>query len=143
MKRLYVGNLEWSVTNEELRSVFEEIGKVEEVKIIMFSDTKRSKGFGFVEMTTEEDAKRAIDRLTGFEILGRKIIVREANVDPKKKDRYTSLRKIQDFIENGQINKRFDFKAGVKNFVIVRNEDDYIDKEIFDFNEPKFSVEYR
>jgi RNA recognition motif-containing protein len=77
--RLYVGNLSYNVTEQELRDVFAEGGRnVVEVKIVMDRDTGRPRGFAFVEMGTEDDANTVISSLTGREIQGRAINVSEA-----------------------------------------------------------------
>lgn len=74
-KRLYAGNLPYSMTEEELRSLFTSYGQVETVKLIVDKFTGRSKGFGFVELTNEAEANAAIEKLNGSEVGGRKIIV--------------------------------------------------------------------
>ena len=66
MKKLYVGNLSYHVTQEQLRELFAQAGEISEVTVITDRDTGRSKGFGFVEMTTEEAAKEAIKRFNGY-----------------------------------------------------------------------------
>lgn len=71
---VYVGNLSYQMTEQELADVFSSIGNVQEAKIIQDRMTGRSRGFGFVEFTSAEDAKRAID-LNGKEIKGRNIFV--------------------------------------------------------------------
>ena len=82
--KLYVGSLSYDTTEEALRDLFAQAGAVESVVIIIDKATNRSKGFGFVEMTAEEDAQKAIDMLNGKEFEGRNIIVNEAR--PIKKD---------------------------------------------------------
>ncbi|MBU1092079.1 RNA-binding protein [Patescibacteria group bacterium] len=77
-KKLFVGNLPWSMTEESLQQLFAEAGMVESATIIRDKMSNRSKGFGFVEMSTEEEAKAAIDALNGKEIEGRNITVNEA-----------------------------------------------------------------
>jgi RNA recognition motif-containing protein len=77
--RLYVGNLSYNVTEQELREVFAEGGRnVAEVKVVLDRDTGRPRGFAFVEMGTENDASAAIEQLTGRQIQGRPINVTEA-----------------------------------------------------------------
>ena len=78
MKKLYVGNLNYGATEETIRSLFEGHGAVESVTLITDRDTGRSKGFGFVEMTNDADAQRAITALNGKEIEGRALTVNEA-----------------------------------------------------------------
>jgi cold-inducible RNA-binding protein len=77
-RRLYVGNLAWTVTDQDLQDVFSEAGEVDSSQVIMDRATNRSRGFGFVEMATEEGADAAIKRLNGREIKGRPIKVNEA-----------------------------------------------------------------
>ena len=77
-RRLYVGNLAWTVTDQDLQDAFSESGKVESAQVIMDRATNRSRGFGFVEMATDEGADAAIKRLNGREIKGRPIRVNEA-----------------------------------------------------------------
>ena len=77
-KNLFVGSLPWSVNDEQLAQIFAEAGSVDSARVITERDTGRSKGFGFVEMATEEEAKKAIDTLNGKEIEGRAITVNEA-----------------------------------------------------------------
>ncbi len=78
MKKLYVGNLSYGATEESIRSLFEKHGAVESVNLITDRDTGRSKGFGFVEMTNDAEAQRAITALNGKEIDGRALTVNEA-----------------------------------------------------------------
>jgi RNA recognition motif-containing protein len=82
-KKLYVGNLPWKMTEEDLKNTFAGVGTVEDVKIIIDRETQRSRGFGFVTMASEEDAGKAIERLHDQEVGGRKLIVNEA----REKDR--------------------------------------------------------
>ncbi len=77
-KRLYVGNLSYDATDERLREIFEAHGSVTSAQIIMDRDTGRSKGFGFVEMGTDQEAQAAITALNGQQIDGRALTVNEA-----------------------------------------------------------------
>ena len=77
-RRLYVGNLAWTVTDQDLEDAFAEAGKVENAQVIMDRATNRSRGFGFVEMATDEAADAAVTKLNGREIKGRPIRVNEA-----------------------------------------------------------------
>ena len=70
-KKLYVGNLPYSATDNDLFQIFAQVGAVESAKVIFERETGRSKGFGFVEMTTGELAAECIDRLNGVEYGGR------------------------------------------------------------------------
>ena len=76
--KIYVGNLGYNVTNEELVDKFAQFGSVSSAKIIMDRDTGRSKGFGFVELSTGAEASSAINSLNGNEFNGRKMNVTEA-----------------------------------------------------------------
>jgi len=77
-KKLYVGNLSYSTTEDALRELFSQFGTVETVTIIKDKFTNRPKGFGFVEMSSDEEATAAIDGLNGKEVDGRPITVNEA-----------------------------------------------------------------
>jgi len=73
-----VGSLPWSVDDEELKQTFEEHGTVVSAKVIKDRDSGRSRGFGFVEMESSEDAQNAMEALNESEMGGRKIVVNEA-----------------------------------------------------------------
>jgi len=75
---IYVGNLSYGISDDKLREVFEEYGEVSSAKVIRFRDSGRSKGFGFVEMDNDDEAKEAISSLDGEDIDGRSIKVNEA-----------------------------------------------------------------
>jgi RNA recognition motif-containing protein len=75
---IYVGNLSYDITEDELKKTFEDFGDVESAKVIMDMYTGRSKGFGFVEMPTEAEAQSAIDGLNGKELKGRTVTVNQA-----------------------------------------------------------------
>ncbi len=77
-KKLFVGSVSYNTTDEGLRKAFEECGTVESATIIMDRMSGRSKGFGFVEMSTDEEAQKAIEMWNGKELDGRKIVVNEA-----------------------------------------------------------------
>jgi RNA recognition motif-containing protein len=77
-KKLYVGNLPFSATDQILVDTFTQCGKVESAKIIMDRDTGRSKGFGFVEMSTEAEAQEVINKFNGADYDGRAMTVNEA-----------------------------------------------------------------
>src|SRR6202162_4987136 len=77
-RRLYVGNLAWTVTDQDLLDVFSEAGKVDSSQVIIDRATNRSRGFGFVEMGTDEAGEGAIKKLNGRDIKGRPIRVNEA-----------------------------------------------------------------
>ncbi|NLV19666.1 MAG: RNA-binding protein [Bacteroidetes bacterium] len=75
---IYVGSLNFKMKEEELRELFEEYGEVASAKIIFDKYSGKSKGFGFVEMPDDNEAKKAIEELNGSEIQGRNIIVNES-----------------------------------------------------------------
>ncbi len=77
-KNLFVGSLPWSVNDEQLAQIFAEAGTVDSARVITERDSGRSKGFGFVEMATDEEAKKAVEMLNGKELEGRAITVNEA-----------------------------------------------------------------
>ena len=84
-KNLYVGNLPYSVTDSSLNDLFSKIGEVVSAKVITDADSGRSKGFGFVEMSTSDEAKKAIEQLDNTELDGRSIKVNESR--PKSDSR--------------------------------------------------------
>jgi RNA recognition motif-containing protein len=73
--KLYIGNLSNTVTEEQLRELFGQAGTIKEVALIMDRDTQRPKGFGFVEMTTQVEAQKAIELFNEHELDGRRIMV--------------------------------------------------------------------
>ncbi|MFM7109645.1 MAG: RNA recognition motif domain-containing protein [Planctomycetota bacterium] len=77
-KNIYVGNLVWGATNEDLQELFERFGTVEKAQIVTDRETGRSRGFGFVVMTNDEEADRAINELNGHDLNGRPLTVNEA-----------------------------------------------------------------
>ena len=78
MKNIYVGNISYSATEDNIKELFEQYGKVTSAKIIIDRYTQRSKGFGFVEMEDENEADEAINTINGIEFLGRNLKVNEA-----------------------------------------------------------------
>ncbi len=78
MKNIFVGNLDFNTSEEELRRLFEAHGQVDRVAIMTDRDTGRSRGFGFVEMTSAEDGEKAIAAMNGSQIGGRTLNVNEA-----------------------------------------------------------------
>lgn len=87
MKKLFVGSISFGSTEESLKQKFEEIGPVVSAKIIIDRFSGRSKGFGFVEMESDEDAARAIEELNGSSLDGREIIVNEAKPEGERRPR--------------------------------------------------------
>ncbi|WP_423126290.1 RNA recognition motif domain-containing protein [Gaoshiqia sp. Z1-71] len=84
---IFVGNLNYSVTEDDLREIFEEYGELSSVKLITDKFTGKSKGFGFVEMADATEAKKAIEELNGAEVEGRSMVVNESI--EKKRDNNT------------------------------------------------------
>ena len=76
--KLFVGSLAWATTDDSLRDFFAQVGTVESASVVFDRETNRSKGFGFVEMATEEEAQAAIDQLNNKDLDGRSIIVNAA-----------------------------------------------------------------
>jgi len=92
-KKLYVGNLNYNVTADTLRDLFATVGEVVSTTIISDRMTNLSKGFGFVEMATDEAAQEAINKLNGQELEGRQITVAEARPPRQERERrYDSRR---------------------------------------------------
>jgi len=77
-RRLYVGNLAWAVSDNDLRDLFAEAGEVQNAQVIVDRETNRSRGFGFVEMASDEAAESAIKKFNGRDLKGRAIRVNEA-----------------------------------------------------------------
>ncbi len=76
--KLYVGNLSFNTSNSDLQELFASVGTVESASVVEDRDTGRSRGFGFVEMSSKEEGERAIDELNGKEVDGRELKVNEA-----------------------------------------------------------------
>lgn len=85
MKNIYVGNLPFQLTEDELRGLFAQYGSVSAVRIVRDRETQRSRGFGFVEMPDDEEAARAIEALNGYSLKGRSLRVNEARPRPRKR----------------------------------------------------------
>src|SRR5579863_7411978 len=84
MKNLFVGNLPFSSTEDSLRTLFSQFGEVQQVKIMTDRDTGKPRGFGFVEMSQDEDATKAVAALNGKEFEGRALTVNEARPKPER-----------------------------------------------------------
>ena len=82
--KLYIGNLSFNTTTQDLETLFGEFGTVESTNIIEDRDTGRSRGFGFVEMSSKEEGEKAISELNGKEIDGRELKVNEAKPQEKR-----------------------------------------------------------
>jgi cold-inducible RNA-binding protein len=85
--RIYVGNLPFSTDDDELRSLFESHGAVDSAKVITDRESGRSRGFGFVEMLNDEEAKKAIESMADFEHGGRTLTVNEARPRSERRSR--------------------------------------------------------
>ena len=81
-RRLYVGNLPYKATDEDLMSLFSTVGDVASARVMRDMATGRARGFGFVEMTTDEAAQKAIEKLHQHQMDGRAIVVNEAQPKP-------------------------------------------------------------
>ena len=91
--RVYVGNLSFDATESDLQELFSGVGVVQNVEIVCHRETHRSKGFGFVQLTSIEEAKRAVDELHDKEYMGRKLVVSGAKAAPESRgDRSDSSR---------------------------------------------------
>jgi RNA recognition motif-containing protein len=93
-RKLYVGNLLYSMEDDELREAFEEFGTVVSANIVLDHETGRSRGFGFVEMSTVDEAASAIESMNGIQLDGRTIRVNVAH--PRKKHRRGSQHRRRD-----------------------------------------------
>ncbi len=82
-RKIFVGNLSFSVGEAELRQLFEQKGGVESVTVMRDTDTGRSRGFGFIEMSSDEAAQKAIAELNGSSVDGRNLTVNEARPKPE------------------------------------------------------------
>ncbi len=82
--KLFVGNLSFDVNDEDLRSAFEPFGTVDSAAIVRERDSSESRGFGFVEMPSKDEAQAAIDGLNGKELMGRVVNVNEARPMPER-----------------------------------------------------------
>ncbi len=85
---IYAGNLSYSVTDEDLREAFAAFGEVSSANVISDRETGRSKGFGFVEMPVDDEAKLAIESLNGKDLKGRNVNVNEARPKAERPRRY-------------------------------------------------------
>jgi cold-inducible RNA-binding protein len=84
LKNIFVGNLDFNTSEDELRQLFEAYGSVDRVSIMTDRETGRSRGFGFVEMTNSEDGEKAIAALNGSQVGGRTLNVNEARPKPDR-----------------------------------------------------------
>jgi RNA recognition motif-containing protein len=84
-KKLYVGNISYQTTEDELNNLFSQAGSIESVKIITDQYSGRSKGFGFVEFATQDEADKAVSMFNGYSLGERKLIVNEARPQAPKR----------------------------------------------------------
>ena len=84
-KKLYVGNISYQTTEDDLNTIFSQAGNIESVKIINDQYSGRSKGFGFVEFSTQEEADKAVSMFNGYSLGDRKLIVNEARPQAPKR----------------------------------------------------------
>ncbi len=84
-RKIFVGNLSFSLGEAELRQLFEQKGAVESITVMRDNDTGRSRGFAFVEMASDEAAKKAIAELNGYSVDGRNLTVNEARPKPERR----------------------------------------------------------
>ena len=87
-RKLFVGQLPWAITNDKLKEIFSQVGGVLDAVVIMNRETGQSRGFGFVEMSTEEEAQNAIKNLNGSDVDGRKIVVNLARPKQEGGDKH-------------------------------------------------------
>ena len=140
-KKLYVGNLDWGITDQELGQFFTQAGKVVNAVVILNRDTGRSRGFGFVEMATEEEAQTAIQTLNNKNFNGRAIAVNEAKAErnePRKSENRDSglVKAIKDFERTAKVGEILGFSINNKHFTITR------DDETPDINPPRQAENY-
>ncbi len=86
--KLYIGNLPWSVRKDDLAQLFGQLGQISDAVVITDRNTGRSRGFGFVEFASDEDAKKAIQQFAGYELDGRKLVVNEARARQERRDNF-------------------------------------------------------
>ena len=86
--RLFIGNLSWDATPADLEALFGEVGTVTSANIITDRESGRSRGFGFVEMENDEEARAAIERLHDYEFMGRPLTVNEARPRERRERRW-------------------------------------------------------
>ena len=120
-KRLYVGNIKWSVNDDQLKVIFTEAGTVVSANVIMDRETGRSRGFGFVEMSTEDEAQKAIQNLNGKPIDGRPLTVNEAKPENGSGERLAIDLSVQigAFCKDAMVGDNYGFKIGEKHFKVI------------------------
>jgi len=103
---IYVANIPYKATSEELKELFEEFGEVISAKIIMDRYTQRSKGFGFVEMKEDADGQQAIESLNGKDFMGKNIVVNEARPKTDNGNSFNNNRRSGGSNSGGNYNKK-------------------------------------
>jgi len=120
--KLYVGNLSWNINDQELGEFFSKAGEVLSAAVIVQRDTGRSRGFGFVEMSTPEEVKKAIKMFNGADFNKRNIIVNEAK-EERNGANQDFTRTIGDFIQSdSKVGDTIGFSSDDKHFTITRDE---------------------
>ena len=76
--KLYIGNLPYRISEDQIKELFQDFGEVESVRIILDRETRKSRGFGFVEMPSDQAAEKAIEKLDQFNVMGRNLVVKKA-----------------------------------------------------------------
>lgn len=121
-RKLYVGNLDWGVNEEELAEIFRPIGNVITSMIILDRDTGKSRGFGFVEMEDDEMTGRAMEELDGSTHKNRKLVVKEAKPESRDGSPVSRILAIvKEFINKGEVGQEKEVNSRGKSFTIRRN----------------------
>jgi cold-inducible RNA-binding protein len=105
MTNIFIANLDWEITSEDLKTTFSAFGTVLYAHVVYEKDTKRSKGFGYIEMETADGAIAAIQALNGLEVNGRKLDVKIASPKENRPPR-------KEVVEKPYVKKTFDKKPG-------------------------------
>lgn len=111
--KLYIGNLPWTATEDDLRGLFGPLGEIRSVSVILDRDTGKSRGFGFVEMGNRELATNAASKLNGTMLKGRPLLVREA------KPENDLSKKIKGFMDSANLGDKLELDFSGKHFLIV------------------------
>ena len=85
--KLFVGNIPFSMSEEELRDAFEEFGSIVSCKLIKDAETGRSRGFGFIEYSSEDEAEAAVEKMNNEEVQGKKLVVNKARPQERRGER--------------------------------------------------------
>ncbi len=92
-RKLYIGNLDFGITEDELRELFSQHGEVQDVKLVTDRETGRPRGFGFVTMATADDASKAMEELNGQSVRGRNISIDLARAEQRDRRERTPFRR--------------------------------------------------